>query len=77
MRSTDEATDTFGRLPAKKNESAPAPAPKVRQISEHVVEVDGRFQTRDYPKPATPKPTAGWPCHLTEEQLAFLDAMEC
>lgn len=77
MRSSDEPIDTFGQLPAKKHEPAPAPAPQVRQISEHVFEVDGRFETRNYPT-ESPKPKqAGWQCRLSEEQLAFLDALEC
>lgn len=76
MRSTDEATDTFGKLPPKTPATAPAPASKVRQVSEHVVEVDGKFETRDYPNEA-PKRPSGWACRLTADQLAFIDLLEC
>lgn len=73
MKTTPDPFDKPLVLPPK-----PAPAPAPQPQPTHVTgsiwrKPDGTLETRDY---KSVEPT-GWPCRLTDQQLAELDAWEC
>lgn len=70
MKTTPEFRDAPLNLPTQRAPQKPAPAPVERRVAEHVVDVGGKLQTKDYPKP-------GWHCRFTEQQLAVIDGWEC